>query len=310
LVSEFGDRNLGLESAAFADFGDHDAWRVYADWLLSQGDERGEIANLALHFDGAFLSERQLLAERMRELERPHIDAWHSWAQDHDLLEVQVSFKRGFAHALVGPLPQLRAAIDEVFEREPIQRLTLTDVEPDELVRLCDRSPSWLGRLQYLKLVGEVGELGAAALASVALPRLRRLNLLGTGIDTPACTHLARLQSEVLEHLTLTANAIDDDGLIALLASPHRGRWRELYLSQNHLHARALGRLANDRELSSLTGLYLRNIEAGPGDFEVFANPTALPALRTLELSGWNVWQHRDLCGRLRERLGDGLRLR
>lgn len=302
-------RNLELEAAAFANLDDLDSWRVFADWLLSKGDTRGEIASLAVHLGDAFLSERKAMTRRIGELQRPFVDAWHEWAQTQDLVDVKARFKRGFALAVEGSLTQMQPVIDELFERDPIQRLTLTEVEPDTLARLFEREPGWLGRLRYLKLSGTIDETAAAAMAEVELPQLRRLNLLGLDIDASVCTHLARLRTHTLEHLTLTANQIDEAGVAALLGSPTRGQWRELFLSGNPIEGAALGRLAADK-LLALTGLYVCQIEANVADFAPFIDRNAIPTLTRLEAPSWGWWQHRELHDQLRERFGAGLVLR
>ena len=140
-------RNLELEAAAFANLDDLDSWRVYADWLLSNGDTRGEIANLSVHRGDAFLSERRRMSERIEELQRPFVDAWREWAQEHGLDDVEVEFKRGFVFAISGELAQLQPQLDELFERHPVQRLTLTEVEADALTRLLETRPSWLASI-------------------------------------------------------------------------------------------------------------------------------------------------------------------
>ena len=63
-------RNPELEAAAFASLDDHDAWRVYADWLQAQGDARGELILLSLHERDAFLSERREFDTRRKDSER------------------------------------------------------------------------------------------------------------------------------------------------------------------------------------------------------------------------------------------------
>ena len=303
---EFSSRNLELEAAAFANLDDLDSWRVFADWLLSKGDARGEIASLSAHLDGAFLSERKSMSARIQELERPFVDAWHEWAQAHDLLDVEVTFKRGFAYAISGELMQMRPVIDELFERNPIQRLTLTNVDSDALNSLLERRPPWLARLRYLKLQGTVDASAVAALAAIELPELRRLNLLGVGLEESGCKQLARLQARALEHLTLTANEIDEAALEALLSAPTRGQWRELYLSGNPLEASAIALLAADKVLE-LRGLYMRQIEAELDAFAPLANPAAIPTLTTLELHSWGYWQHPGVLEQLRQRFGAGL---
>ena len=302
-------RNPELEAAAFADVDDLDAWRVYADWLQTHGDPRGEIAGLAVELGEGYLSRRKQIAARLRELEAGFVDAWHAWAQTHDLDGVEAKFKRGFAWTLLGPLAQLRGHLDALFERDPITRLVLTEVDPEGLAELCAATPAWFERLQYLKLVGEVGAAGVAALVPLPLLGLRRLNLLQTELDDEACGYLARLQAPRLTHLTLTANAIGDDGVEALLAAPGRASWEVLYLTGNPITGASVARLAFDLALSHLVGLAVRDIEAPFDDFRVFADPQVRPSLRWLELSAGGWWRNRELYDQLRARFGDGLKI-
>jgi hypothetical protein len=300
------ERNLELEAAAFANLDDLDSWRVFADWLLSNGDARGEIASLAAHLGDGFLSERKRMEARITELERPFVSAWQEWAQARDLGDIEVEFKRGFVHGITGSLAQIRPVLDEMFERDPIQKLTLIADELDVLTRLLESHPPWLARLRYFKFKGQFDEAAAGALAAMALPELQRLNLLGTGIAMGVCKQLARLQTKRLERLTLTANDIDDDGLAALLSSPTRGQWRDLYLSGNPLESRAPVLLAADQALA-LTSLYMRQIEAEIGDFAPFADPTVMPTLQRLEIQAG--YGQQAAVKRLRKRFGTGLLL-
>lgn len=304
-------RNPDLEAAALADLQDVDSWRVYADWLQSVGDPRGELASLDLLRPDAFLSQRRALTEQIRERERPYIDSFHTWAQAHDLAEdVRVKFRRGFVYEVEGPLTQLGPVLDELFERDPIQRLKLDEVDDDGLRRICESGPAWLERLRYLRLTGGVGAAGTEALAIPALPRLERLNLLANRIDAEACRHLARLDTKVLEGLTLTANNIEADGLDLLLESPTRGQWRQLYLSANPLDVEGIQRLADATGLEQLVGLYLCEVDVEFDDYALLVDSPNLPSLRSIELSSYGSWRSRELRDRMVEHWGPGLDLR
>jgi uncharacterized protein (TIGR02996 family) len=308
-VSQPSARNIELEAAALANLDDLDSWGVFADWLQSAGDPRGELASLYLHQRDAFMSERPAITEQLRALEQPYVDGWHAWAQARDLLDVEPRFTRGFVYSLKGPLPQLEGALDSLFERDPIQRLSLIEVDDDALIRLGERRPPWFDRLRYLNLSGRVGPLGAAALAKLSLAKLERINLLGTQIDASACGHLAVLDTKVLRALTLTANQIDDLGLAHLLGSANRRQWRELYLGGNPITADGLAQLANTDGLEQLEALYLRDIEAS---FEALAPLVDSPKLRglvALEVSSWGRGDVRALRARMKARWGTGLRL-
>jgi hypothetical protein len=308
-VSQPSARNIELEAAALADLGDLDSWRVFTDWLQSAGDPRGELAGLYLHQRDAFMSERAAITKQLRALEQPYVDAWHVWAQASDLLDVEPRFTRGFVYSLKGPLPQLEGALDAVFARDPIQRLSLVEVDDDALIRLCERRPPWFDRLRYLNLSGRVGPLGAAALAKLSLSKLERLNLLGAKIDASACEHLAMLDTKVLRALTLTANQIDDVGLARLLGSASRGQWRELYLSSNPITADGLAQLASTDGLEQLEALYLRDIGVGFEALAPLLDSAKLRAVRTLEVSSWGRGDVRALRARMKARWGAGLRL-
>lgn len=301
-------RNVDLETAAFTDLADLGTWRVYADWLQSVGDPRGELASLEMLRLDAFASERESLEAQIQTREQPYRDAWQSWAQAHGLDDVEPSFKRGFVYSITGSLAQLEPVLDELFEREPIQRLELRDVDPDTLVRVCEARPSWFERLGYLRLLGRVGAKGSKALAMVSLPRLTRLNLLGAGIGKVACRHLARLDSPKLRALTLTSNEIDADGLGELLTSPMRSHWRELYLSSNPLGADGIARLAATTELEQLEQLYVRETVDAFAEYEPLISPN-LRGLKVVEISDQGSWNAKALRDRMRKRWG-GLRIR
>ena len=148
-------RNLELEAAAFADPDDEsDAWRVYADWLQSVGDPRGEIVSLSLRRNTAYLSQRRALKAQIAERQQAFESDWRAWAKSRGLTGVKPQFDRGFVHSLTGSLAKLEDHIDELFERDPIQRLILTNVNAKRLRTLCGRTPAWSERLRYLKQLG------------------------------------------------------------------------------------------------------------------------------------------------------------
>jgi uncharacterized protein (TIGR02996 family) len=301
-------RNVDLETAAFTELADVDTWRVYADWLQSVGDPRGELASLELLRLDAFASERKKIDEQVRERELPYRDAWQTWARAHGLTDVEATFKRGFVHAVTGPLAQLEPVLDELFEREPIQRLELRDVRADGLQRVCGARPAWFERLRYLRLFGRVGAKGAEALAKVSLRRLTRLNLLGAGIGKSACSHLAQLDTPQLRALTLTSNKIDGTGLGELLESPMRTHWRELYLSCNPIESEGITRLAAATELEQLERLCACETVSSFAEYEPLLSPN-LRGLKQVELSARGAWSEKKLQDKMRKRWRTGLRL-
>ena len=282
---------------------DEDATRVYADWLQTQGDPRGELVSLELHRRAAFRSENRAIKAEISARSLPFRERFSQWAGEHGLTPTKVRFRQGFVVELHAPLSQLSTCASALLGREPIQRLILTDAEPSLLAEvLGDHGRAFEG-LRYLKLDGELGLDGARALAQLPLPRLEGLNLLGTGIDDPeVCAALARLGTSCLRALTLTANEIDDAGLTALLAAPNRGQWRSLYLGSTSIGGEGVAALASAPGLEHLEALYLKQIEAEFADFAPLLESTTLPALKTLELSSYGSWRQKKLLAGLETR--------
>jgi uncharacterized protein (TIGR02996 family) len=304
-------RNLDLETAAFSNLDDTETWRVYADWLQSVGDPRGELASLEMLRRDAFVSERANLDAQIGEREQPYRDEWQAFAQANGLTAVEPTFRRGFVHAVAGPLAQLEPVLDEMFEREPIQRLELRSVDSATLDRVCARKPAWFERLRFLRLLGRVGTKGCQALAKVSLRRLVRLNLLGAGIGKGAGKHLAKLDAPDLRALTLTGNKLEETSLGQLLELPTRSSWRELYLSGNPLGVEGLGCLAAATELDGLERLYVCDVDVEFDAYEVLLTSKALRGLKVVELSSRGSWSSKKLIDRMRKRWGAaGLRLR
>ncbi|MFV8756662.1 hypothetical protein ACNOYE_39465 [Nannocystaceae bacterium ST9] len=303
-------RNPELEAAAFADTTNHDAWRVYADWLQAQGDARGELILLSLHEGGAFLSEKRAYETRRKANEAAMTREWKDWARKVGAgTNSEFGFSRGLLEQVSGSLANLAPHLDALFEMAPVHKLVLSHCKPADLLALFGRRPAWLGRLSYLKFEAspKIDAKCLNALASNPLPELDGINLTACAIDRSCCAALAGLQSHKLRRVVLTANAIDDEALPSLLAAEHRTQWRKLYLTGNPLGDEGLATLAHDPGLAELEQLYLRQIEAEFTDLAVFADRKALPGLRVLEVeAGWNA--DRPTKKALQARFGKGLR--
>ncbi|GEM_PF-2990078 len=297
-----------LETAAFADFDDLDAWRVFADWLEAEGDPRAHIASLALHAGSAFLSERPRIHAEIADFEAERSAEFKTWAQEQGASAVQPRFARGFLVGLDGPLSNLAPHLETLAADAPLRRLTLRDCDPDGARDLLETRPTWLASLHYLKLEGSLGG-ACTALATCPLSKLRRLNLRNAEVGPEDCEALAGLQTEELAALVLSDNPIDDQGLRALLQSPTRGQWRELYLSSSQVTAVGLGHLVDAGGLDALECLYLNRIETTFASFAPLADSKALPGLRRLEIDGGEMYGSRDVHEQLRARFGAGLRL-
>lgn len=73
-------RNLALEAAVLDAPDELDAWRVYADWLQTQGDPWGERVSLALQHHAAEGRARARLRRRLRGHDREHALTLHGEA--------------------------------------------------------------------------------------------------------------------------------------------------------------------------------------------------------------------------------------
>jgi uncharacterized protein (TIGR02996 family) len=303
-------RNPELEHAALSDFGNHDAWRVYADWLQSQGDPRGELIILSIDSKHGYLSLRREMLAKLEPLLGDELRTWAAWAAQVGAGEVEFTLERGLVHAVRGELAELAPHLDTLFEMAPVQALTLRACQPADLLELFGRAPAWLATLTELKFEASPAIDGAslAALAAVPLPELDGINLTACGIGIDACEALAELDTRKLRRMILTANEIDGEALEALLAAPHRSQWRRLYLTQNPLDEAAIGHLAAAEGLDALEGLYLRDIEADFDALAPLATSTAFPHLRVLEIStSWN--SNKQVLAALKTRYGKALRV-
>lgn len=302
-------RNLELEAAAFASRDDHDAWRVYADWLQAQGDTRGELILLSLHERSGFLSERRDFEARRKASEEQMTREWKDWAKQVGAGSLEFGFDRGLLAQVSGSLAKLAPHLDSLFEQAPIRKLVLSHCKPADAIELFGRQPVWLPRLAYLKFEASPKLDGKclAALASNPLPELDGINLTACTIDRGCCAALAKLQTVALQRVVLTANEIDDEALAVLLSAEHRSQWRKLYLTGNPITNEGVGLLARDRGLDRLEQLFMRDIEADYAAMMAIADPVALPGLRVLEVSsGWNA--DRNTKRALQARFGSGLR--
>lgn len=299
-------RNLELEDAALLR-ADEDGLRVYADWLQTQGDPRGELVSLELHRRSAYRAERLALEREIAAREAPYRERFAAWASERGLSVRELKLRQGFVVSLELRCAQLASCCAELFEREPVQRLTLTGVD-GHLAELLRTHAPYFERLRYLKLSGSLDRPTAEALAALTLPRLEGLNLLETGIDLELSEPLAQLNTSRLRALTLTANEIDDEALELWLAAPMRTQWRALYLARNPISAAGVNMLAEANGLEQLEGLYMSAIEADFASFATLAEAEGLPALRTLEIDG-PYWRDRKLADPMKARFAN-LKLR
>jgi uncharacterized protein (TIGR02996 family) len=208
---------------------------VLGDWLLDQGDPRGEFIQIDVRLpllpDGPL---KQELQQRQRELLRDNAVGWlgplmdlvRSWRWERGMLHVEARLDR------LGSTVGLEAIRAGAFEWVEGLRLEVAVRSAHDL-RLAER----LARLPALDLGGnDLRDSGLRYLLHVGGPKLACLRWLGLannriylgGIEALAgCPHLAGLT-----RLDLSGNPITDEAAQALIASPHLNRLRRLDLGQ------------------------------------------------------------------------------
>jgi uncharacterized protein (TIGR02996 family) len=235
---------------AVIDHPDDDARRlVYADWLQQQGDPQGELIAVHSQLAHATANERAELEARAKALLDAHAETWTAELGDG---VSHVTFRRGLAYAARVPV---RTGILEVLDRAPIRDLGFSaDPHDDDDDDDDDNDGDDDDRRADSSRLAIARELAAD-------PRLARVELLATGVRW------------------------GEDGLAALLASPHLDKLRGLQLAdpdcQVHAgHALAAARLPQ-LEFLALCGDWQGEL----GDAGVVALASAqLPALRDLAL--------------------------
>ncbi|MEZ4237041.1 MAG: TIGR02996 domain-containing protein [Myxococcota bacterium] len=210
-------RNPALEAAVVADPDRVDAFLVYGDWLLEQGDPRGQLSTLdrALADDpwgdrgAALRAERSALFEAHRdELLGPlaeHVDERRlrvTWAHGF-LREARVGWRPASVHAGEDPFDVLTTLLAHPSARL-LHTLTLGPAEalPALVDALVAAPPPALRRLTIGVGAGRApyfADVGALSALSDAVPNLRELVIRGTTAS------LGALALPALERLDLGA---------------------------------------------------------------------------------------------------------
>jgi uncharacterized protein (TIGR02996 family) len=226
---------------------------VLADWLMDQGDPRGELMAVQLHLRGLAEDDprRHELRRRERELLGRHVFDWlgpladlaSGWRFHRGLIRLEARADRLLSDACA----ELVAAGCFTW----VEELHLTDLSVPHLSHPC--LADLLGWVPCLDLADNlIGNNGLALLLGLpGLARLRALGLARTRIgqrgaaSLASCAHLANLVV-----LDLSRNSLGDAGALAVAESPHLAGLRRLDLrgnSVNHAGIAALRARFGDR---------------------------------------------------------------
>jgi hypothetical protein len=264
---------------------DWEGWRVFGDWLLEQGDARGELVALAHQARAPGLSPEVAarVMQRAADLEEMHRQEWLGGyvVPPNAQLQWQFGFVTGLRlHLHPDPLGVLEGLCARV------QPLFLTAVELSEC-RLSD-APSWpLRGLLHLSLRKcALGPSGAAHLArSEALRGLLRLDLYRNALGDEGVRALAGSEALTsLLELDLQSNALGPESAASLAHAPALGSLQRLNLRSNHLGDEGAASLAHATTLRSLQHLDLDSNALGPSAARSLAHARGLPQLTALDL--------------------------
>lgn len=298
--------------AAIIDAPDDDDPRlVYADWLQTRGDPRGEFIQLQCQLAAAPDDERRRAIKILEnKLFATHGEGWLAPIREaipaNEIAPHKLEFARGFveeAQLTLDCVPHFEA----LWAKAPLlRRLRLS---PKMYVDFPVPKPSLegvldapqLGRLQMLELhLPGVGNAGARSVAQASnLSELRTLELQfsiwgeGVGIFPSGTTDLALDDAGVselsrakglagLETLDIDSNRITSLG-VAAIADGH-WRLRRLDLGNNNLEPATLARSLEGPALAKLEVLGLVGTTFDPESIAALVSSPALAHLRELDL--------------------------
>ncbi|MFV8752354.1 TIGR02996 domain-containing protein [Nannocystaceae bacterium ST9] len=245
-----------LEARIREDPDDAEAWKVYADWLLDQGDRRGELILLERHPDA---SRDPQLRSSIAALVAEHRASW----TPAGLYAQSCEWRGGF---VVG-------ATFRVSDR----------YDPDTLARaLADPRARFLIDLR-LDIDASLATKVVASMAKVDFGRLRSLRAIHHGRGDALARVLAKQRGLNLATLDLRNSVLTNNGLVELADSGQLRGLRALHLQNNKFAGKGLAALAR-AELGALELLDLRYNQITEVGAAALASSPQLGALRSLYL--------------------------
>lgn len=246
------------------------SWLVYGDWLLAQGDVRGEL--IRLEHEHALApkdnARKRRLHNEVRALTRQHEASWRTGLPP----DLTVAWKHGFITSLWLPwLEDVIAALPDFLSGPNGRLLTTLAFE-------------WRGVPERAALRATLSRVGALSSTRVMTLSCAYVPVQRDGVEALAGTPLLR----TLRHLDLRYASLGDDGLTALLERDALTSVRQLSLQKNELTTKGLARLAG-APLPSLRELDLRFNAVGPEGAVALSKASFAPALERLFLNADDV---------------------
>jgi uncharacterized protein (TIGR02996 family) len=244
---------------------DDDARLVYADYLLEQGDPRGEFIQIQIRLGGSAWGARGRRSSNVLELTNEELIAREksllkrhqkAWLEPFRTAIRTWIWKRGFVFSVEADGAKLLDGIETVLEHAPLERAVLTALKPPLLAKLAKTRA--IERLRDLRIAqNRIGPKTADVLHSPHFKNLRSLDLWG--------------------------NPLGEEGGKMLGTAPHLGSLKVLDLSTCELTPGAVDAISKAKYFPQLENLNLRfNDALGP---EIGESLSRARALRVLDIN-------------------------
>lgn len=252
---------------------------VYADYLMEQGDPRGELIAVQVQLTQRITPARRKVARR-REQELLAQNKFG--AEETRGVAERFKLRRGFVDEVWASGPAFARGARGLLEKEPVRLVNLTGVQTSHIKKLLDDGV--IGKLIGLRVSGDEIDLSDLA-ASEQLRSLRRLNLSLSEIGDEGLEKLLGGGNLQVESLTLNECAITDAGAVALAGSEAMRHLEKLFISRNEIGDEGAAALARSPHIGEMAVISLGGNEGvGTDGGLAFANADLAARVRRLEI--------------------------
>ncbi|MFT5527418.1 MAG: hypothetical protein ACI9HK_005400 [Pirellulaceae bacterium] len=258
---------------------------IYADYLEETGDPLGELIRIQCDLAKMTGDDRNyaVLEKRQFALLKKHKSRWLGAIAEMTRI---AKIYRGFVRDIVLGARQFIAHHRTLFQLAPIRNATVVKVSSKSFKEFAECES--LARLDSLKLSDvplETAEF-RKLFESPYLTRLKRFSVgvYGTNVGIYHVIGKSRLAEEVCE-LELSGNAMQSEGMVALLQESRFRQLETLSCDRNGIDNVGMVAIANTRCLTTLRTLHIGRSLIGPDGMAALANSANVTGLRTLTLN-------------------------